>query len=103
MRLLVLHAWLKGNLGDVLQLSVLLSTLRELKPRALDLARFPARPAEETAEVLRLADRYVPDTFPWYWGISPTIVGNVVFEPWWRKRRETLFSQYDAIVSAPGP
>ena len=52
MRILVVHAWLKGNLGDVLQLSVLLSALRELKPRVLDLAGFPARPAEETAEVL---------------------------------------------------
>ena len=67
MRILVLHAWLKGNLGDVLQLSVLLSALRELRPRVLDLAGFPARPADETAEVLGLTDHYVPDTFPWYW------------------------------------
>lgn len=103
MRILVLHAWLKGNLGDVLQLSVLLSALRELNPRALDLAAFPPRPAEETSEVLRLADRHVPDPFPWYWSFVPMTVGNVVFEPWWRKRRAALFSQYDAIVCAPGP
>jgi hypothetical protein len=72
-RILVLHAWLKGNLGDVLQLSVLLSALRELKPGVLDLAGFPPRPADETEEVLRLADRYVPDTYPWYWGLAPSL------------------------------
>jgi polysaccharide pyruvyl transferase WcaK-like protein len=103
MRLLVLHAWLKGNLGDVLQLSVLLSALRELKPDVLDLAGFPARPADETGEVLRLADHYAPDLFPWYWSAAPTLVGRAVFEPWWRKRRTALFSRYDAIVCAPGP
>jgi polysaccharide pyruvyl transferase WcaK-like protein len=103
MRVLVLHAWLKGNLGDVLQLSVLLSALRDLKPDVLDLAGHPARPAEETAEVLSLIDRYVPDTFPWYWSVAPAMVGDVVFEPWWRKRRTALFSRYDAIVCAPGP
>lgn len=103
MRILVLHAWLKGNLGDVLQLSVLLSALRELKPRALDLAGYPAQPAAETAEVLRLADRYLSDGFPWYWNLAPALVGKAVFEPWWRKRRKALFSHYDAIVCAPGP
>jgi polysaccharide pyruvyl transferase WcaK-like protein len=103
MRILVLHAWLKGNLGDVLQLSVLLSALREQKPRVLDLAGFPARPAHETEEVLNLADRYLPDTFPWYWKLAPRLAGKVLFEPWWRKRRKALFSRYDAIVCAPGP
>ncbi len=103
MRILVLHAWLKGNLGDVLQLSVLLSALRELKPRALDLAGYPAQPAGETEEVLRIADRYLPDTFPWYWKLSPAMIGTLLFEPWWRARRKALFSQYDAIVCAPGP
>lgn len=103
MRVLVLHAWLKGNLGDVLQLSVLLSALRTLKPDVLDLAGFPAQPAEETVEVLALVDRYVPDTFPWYWSVAPAMVGDVMFEPWWRKRRAALFSRYDAIVCAPGP
>jgi polysaccharide pyruvyl transferase WcaK-like protein len=103
MRVLVLHAWLKGNLGDVLQLSVLLSALRDLKPDVLDLAGHPVRPAEEAAEVLRLIDRYVPDTFPWYWSVAPAMVGDVVFEPWWRRRRTALFSRYDAIVCAPGP
>lgn len=103
MRILVLHAWLKGNLGDVLQLSVLLSALRELQPSALDLAGFPERPAAETRELLELADRYVPDAFPWYWHVSPAFAGRLVFEPWWRKRRRALFSRYDAIVCAPGP
>jgi polysaccharide pyruvyl transferase WcaK-like protein len=103
MRILVLHAWLKGNLGDVLQLSVLLSALRELKPRVLDLAGFPARPAHETAEVLRLADGYVPESFPWYWKLAPTLAEKLVLEPWWRQRRKALFSRYDALVFAPGP
>jgi polysaccharide pyruvyl transferase WcaK-like protein len=82
---------------------VLLSALRELKPRVLDLAGFPARPAQETGEVLRLADRFVPDAFPWYWRLAPALVGKVVLEPWWRRRRQALFSRYDAIVCAPGP
>jgi len=103
MKLLVLHAWLKGNLGDVLQLSVLLRALRELGPSALDLAGYPAQPAAETGEVLALADRYLPDRFPRSWSLAPAAVGRAVFEPWWRKRRRSLFSRYDAIVCAPGP
>jgi polysaccharide pyruvyl transferase WcaK-like protein len=103
MRILVLHGWLKGNLGDVLQLSVLLSALRELKPGVLDLAGFPARPARETEEVLRLADRYVPDSFPWYWKLAPALAEKLALEPWWRQRRRALFSRYDALVCAPGP
>ena len=103
MRILVLHAWMKGNLGDVLQLSVLLSTLRGLKPRQLDLAGFPSRPAPETDEVLSQVDRYLPDTFPWYWKLAPAAAGRLVFEPWWARRRRVLFSRYDAIVCAPGP
>ncbi|OFW26015.1 MAG: hypothetical protein A3H97_11320 [Acidobacteria bacterium RIFCSPLOWO2_02_FULL_65_29] len=103
MRILVVHAWLRGNLGDVLQLSVLLSALRELKPRALDLAGFPARPADEAAEVLALSDHYVAEPFAWYWNVSPKLVGKLLLEPLWRKRREALFSRYDAIVCAPGP
>lgn len=103
MRILVLHAWLKGNLGDVLQLSVLLTALRALKPRALDLAGYPPRPADETTEVLRLADRYLPDAFPWYWAVAPRAVGRFTIEPVWRRRREVLFARYDAVVCAPGP
>lgn len=102
-RILVVHAWLKGNLGDVLQLSVLLSELRRLNPRALDLAAYPASPAPETGEVLRLADRYIPDTFPWYWSLTPGPLARLAVEPWWRSRREALFSRYDALVCAPGP
>ncbi|HJR59346.1 MAG TPA: polysaccharide pyruvyl transferase family protein [Vicinamibacterales bacterium] len=103
MRILVLHAWLKGNLGDVLQLSVLLRALRNLKPGRLDLAGFPARPALETGEVLHLVDRYLPDTFPWYWSMSPALAGRLMFEPWWASRRRSMFAGYDAIVCAPGP
>jgi polysaccharide pyruvyl transferase WcaK-like protein len=101
--MLVVHAWLKGNLGDVLQLSVLLRALRELNPRVLDLAGYPARPAPEAEEVFRLADRYIPDTFPWYWSLAPARIGTAVLEPWWRKRRRAFFSQYDAVICAPGP
>jgi polysaccharide pyruvyl transferase WcaK-like protein len=103
MRILVLHAWMKGNLGDVLQLSVLLSALRALSPRSLDLAGYPAQPAPETREVLRLANDYLPDTFPWYWKLAPAAAGRLLFEPWWKRRRRALFSRYDAIVCAPGP
>ena len=103
MRILVLHAWLKGNLGDVLQLSVLLSALRELNPRVLDLAGYPAQPAAETAEVIRLVDNYLPDTFPWYWALAPHLLGKILFEPWWTRQRKALFSRYDAIICAPGP
>jgi polysaccharide pyruvyl transferase WcaK-like protein len=103
MRILVLHAWMKGNLGDVLQLSVLLSALRELQPRTLDLAGYPARPAEETAELLRVADRYLPDPFPRYWTFTPGPLAAALVEPRWRRRRRTLFARYDAIVCAPGP
>jgi len=103
MRILVLHSWLKGNLGDVLQLSVLLSALRELRPGVLDLAGYPARPAAGTEELLKLVDRYVPDTFPWYWQPSPAIASTLVFEPWWKRRRRVQFAGYDAIVCAPGP
>ena len=102
-RILVLHAWLKGNLGDVLQLSVLLRALRELQPRALDLAGYPARPAPETGEVLQLADRYIADSFPWYWSLLPARAGATLIAPWWRSRRRNLFSRYDAVVCAPGP
>jgi polysaccharide pyruvyl transferase WcaK-like protein len=103
MRILVLHAWLKGNLGDVLQLSVLLSELRALQPGALDLAGYPARPPQEIGEVLALADRYLPDAFAWYWKLTPAAAGRMAIEAWWRRRRAALFSRYDAIVCAPGP
>jgi polysaccharide pyruvyl transferase WcaK-like protein len=103
LRILVVHAWLKGNLGDVLQLSVLLSALRELQPCTLDLAGYPSRPAAETQEVLGLVDRYIPDTFPWYWLLAPAPAGRAVLEPWWTRRRRAFFSRYDAVVCAPGP
>ena len=52
MRLLVVHAWMKGNLGDALQLTVLLTALRELRPRVLHLAGFPASPSPALDGVL---------------------------------------------------
>jgi hypothetical protein len=86
MRILVVHAWLRGNLGDVLQLSVLLPGL---KPRVLDLAGFPATPADAAA----LTDHYLADPFAWYWKLSPKVVGKVLLESLWRTRRKALFSR----------
>ncbi len=103
MKLLVVHAWLKGNLGDVLQLTVLLTALRELRPRVLDLAGFPASPPESLDGVLALADRFIPDPFAWYWKSTPAPVVKLWLEPRWHARRKTLFAGYDAIISAPGP
>jgi len=103
MRLLVLHAWLKGNLGDVLQLTVLLTALRELRPRVLDLAGYPSSPPDALAGVLALADRVIADPFVWYWTLAPNLVVNLAIEPRWKARRRKLFSRYDAIISAPGP
>jgi polysaccharide pyruvyl transferase WcaK-like protein len=103
MKLLVVHAWLKGNLGDALQLTVLLTALRELRPRVLDLAGFPASPSEALAGVLALSDRFIADPFAWYWKSTPGPIVNVWLEPRWRARRKALFAGYDAIISAPGP
>jgi polysaccharide pyruvyl transferase WcaK-like protein len=103
MRLLVVHAWLKGNLGDVLQLTVLLSALRELRPRVLDLAGFPASPPKALDGVLALSDRFIADPFAWYWKSTPGVIVDVWLEPRWHARRQALFSGYDAIISAPGP
>ena len=103
MRILVVHAWLRGNLGDVLQLSVLLSGLRELEPDTLDLAGFPARPAEAAAEVVALADRFVAEPFAWYRQYAPAPLDAAILDPLWRRRRARIFKRYDAIVCAPGP
>jgi polysaccharide pyruvyl transferase WcaK-like protein len=102
MRILVVHAWLRGNLGDVLQLSVLLSALRALRPRVLDLEGYPARPPSEAMDVVSRCDRYMADPFVWAWRASPSLLGNRVIEPYWRARRQALFLRYDAIVCAPG-
>ncbi len=103
MKLLVVHAWLRGNLGDVLQASVLLRSLRELRPSVLDLAGYPGVARAGTEELLSLADRHVRETFAWSWRFVPRAVRRVTLEPGRRKRRAALFSGYDAIVSAPGP
>jgi polysaccharide pyruvyl transferase WcaK-like protein len=103
MKLLVIHAWLKGNLGDVLQLTVLLTALRALRPRVLDLAGFPASPPEALAGVLALSDAFIADPFAWYWKFTPGLIVDASLEPRWKARRRALFSRYDAIISAPGP
>src|SRR5688572_16123680 len=103
MRILVVHAWLRGNLGDVLQLSVLLTALRELSPRTLDLAGYPAHPAPAAADLLKLADHYLDEPFVRFWKFTPRPLVAGIVEPWWRRRRTRLFSRYDAVVCAPGP
>jgi polysaccharide pyruvyl transferase WcaK-like protein len=103
MRVLVVHSWLKGNLGDVLQFSVLLSMLRELRPRVLDLAGFPAHPSAAAADVVAAADRFIPEPFPWYWTFTPSPVVAGMLRPMWKARRRALFARYDVIVCAPGP
>jgi polysaccharide pyruvyl transferase WcaK-like protein len=97
------HTWLRGNLGDVLQASVLLRGLRELRPSTLDLAGFPRTPGAGARELVALADRHVPEPFAWHLHLAPSALNARVLEPHWRKRRAALFSRYDAIVSAPGP
>jgi len=103
MRLLVVHTWLKGNLGDVLQASVLLRALRELQPTALDLGGYPRVPGKGAAELVALADRHVPEPFPWYFRFVPGRPRRRFVEPLWRAQRAALFRRYDAVVSAPGP
>jgi len=103
MRILVVHSWLRGNLGDVLQASVLLRALRSLRPRSLDLAGYPRIPGEGARELVELADRHVPEPFAWYWRYTPASLRAVAVERRWRRQRAALFSRYDAIVSAPGP
>lgn len=103
MKLLVVHTWLRGNLGDVLQCSVLLRSLRELGPAALDLAGYPASPGEGARELVTLADRHLPEPFAWHWRFAPSALRSLALEPRWRRQRAALFSRYDAIVSAPGP
>jgi polysaccharide pyruvyl transferase WcaK-like protein len=103
MKLLVVHTWLRGNLGDVLQASVLLRALRELGPATLDLAGYPARTGPAVRELLDLSDRHVPEPFGWYFRYVPEGVRKATVERVWRRRRAKLFSRYDAIISAPGP
>jgi len=102
-KLLVVHAWLRGNLGDVLQASVLLRSLRELRPAVLDLAGYPGVARAGTEELVSLADRHVRETFAWSWRFVPHALRRLTLEPRRRKRRAALFSRYDAVVSAPGP
>lgn len=98
-----MHAWLRGNLGDALQASVLLRSLREVRPSVLDLAGYPAVPGEGVRELVTLVDDHLPEPFQWHWWYAPQALRAVTVEPGWRRRRAALFSRYDAIISAPGP
>ncbi len=103
MKLLVVHTWLRGNLGDVLQASVLMRALRELGPTTLDLAGYPARTGPAVRELLDLSDRHVAEPFGWYFRYVPERLRAAALEPAWRRQRAKLFSRYDAVISAPGP
>ena len=102
MRLLVAHGWLKGNLGDVLQTSVFIRALRSLNPQILDFAGYPRMPSQNSAEILGLIDRYIPEPFEWYWKYSRGILRQTAISKLRRRKRALLFSDYDAVLSAPG-
>lgn len=104
MRILVVHGWLTGNLGDVMQTRVLLEGLRELRLDRLDLAGHPAVPAAACSCVLGLVDRFLPEE-PSCGGPAWARRGRfrgIAFALRKRERRR-LFLDYDAVVSAPGP
>ncbi len=99
MRILVVHTWLKGNLGDVLQASVLLRGLRALDPEVLDLCGHPRNVPAQCLEVTELADRYRPEGAMWWWRGVPAGFAAPI-RRWGPRGR--LFARYDVVVSAPG-
>jgi len=104
MRILVVHAWMKGNLGDILHASVLLRALRALKPDALDVAGYPPEPPPSCREgCLDVADRFLPESFEWWWSLLPTGLAKGGLPRVLRAGRAALFRQYEVVVSMPGP
>jgi len=103
-RILVIHAWFTGNLGDVLQTSVLVRYLRTLDPERLDIAGFPASVAPACESVIEQVDQVLEEeSFPGGVRRFGLRFGRRAWVRNFRQRRETLFRRYDAIVSAPGP
>lgn len=99
MKVLVVHGWLTGNLGEELMLHPLLSALRSRGPETLELAGWPARPAESMARVAKLVDRFIPEEpfRPKSWR------GSVRYKLTTARARKRLLKAYDVIISKPGP
>jgi polysaccharide pyruvyl transferase WcaK-like protein len=103
-RILVVHGWVSGNLGDVLQSTVLLEHLRSLSPSRLDLAGWPRVPAAGCEPMLApvdhfLAERSARAVAPGAWaGLRRALRDGRFFAA-----RTRLFRGYDVVVSAPGP
>ncbi|MCK5450909.1 MAG: polysaccharide pyruvyl transferase family protein [Candidatus Omnitrophica bacterium] len=103
MKILLVHAWLTGNLGDLLQTYVLLKHIRSHSPTILDIAGYPKNPAKNTTLVTDLADNILYDE-P---AAEKLPVIGLRFSSIWQDRRQRvrakLYAKYDLIVSAPGP
>ncbi len=104
MKILVVHGWVTGNLGDVLQTSALVDHLRSLGPERLDLAGYPRTPAPACDPMLAPVDRFVPETA---WFDDPP-GGRARLRAVLRDARRFVararwFRGYDVVVSAPGP
>jgi polysaccharide pyruvyl transferase WcaK-like protein len=94
---------MKGNLGDILHASVLLRALRALQPDALDVAGYPPQPPPSCREgCLDVADRFLPESFEWWWSLLPGVARGGV-QRLLRGARAELLRQYDVVVSMPGP
>lgn len=102
MRLLIVHTGRWSNLGSVVQTAVLLEALREVAPSQLDLNCPPAALRGLPTSISTLVDGCVVDQPPRYWSYLPPVLRRGVAEPVWRRKRRALFSEYDAIISAPG-
>jgi polysaccharide pyruvyl transferase WcaK-like protein len=103
-RILVVHGWVTGNLGDVLQTTVLLEHLRSLGPTRLDLAGWPHVPAAGCAPMLAPVDRFLPEDA---WREKPRRplpqLRRALRSGRWIVERARLFREYDVVLSAPGP
>ncbi len=103
MRILVIHAWTRGNLGDVMQTVSLLKALRDLNPKCLDLAGYPFPASPQAGEMLLAADRFLSDSVRWELKFVPSGLLNDAGRIVGALGRARLFNAYDVVLSAPGP
>mgnify|MGYP000415014372 CR=1 FL=1 len=103
MNILVIHAWLRGNVGDILHGAVLLRLLRSLQPDRLDLCGYPSQPPRPCRALTDLADRYIGRSFAWWWHFLPSCTHSPALETLRRGPIARLFGTYDVVVSMPGP
>lgn len=102
MRILVVHRGGWSNLGSVVPALVLLEALRELRPARLDLVYRSSSFDPLPEPIAGLLDECVTEPSRWYSRYLPAALRHAVDDPA-RRRSRRLFSQYDAIVSGPGP